>query len=48
MRYNIILCNLNIGKEEDAQTLVNQIKVDLDQPFYGDYINFKKWIGGEV
>ena len=48
MRYNIILCKINQGEKEDAKDIVKQIKIDIDQPFYGDFISFKKWVGEET
>lgn len=46
MRYNIILCHLNLDENEEAVNLLNQIKVDIDQPFYGEFVTFKKWVKG--
>ena len=47
MKYNLILCHLNLNEKEEALNFLQQIKIDLDQPFYSDFVNFKKWIKKE-
>lgn len=48
MKYNMTLCNMLLGKREEAISICKTITVDIDQPFYGDYINFKKFINKET
>ena len=47
MKYNMVLCHLNLGEEGKAISLVNQMNIDLDQPYYADYVNFKKFINND-
>jgi hypothetical protein len=48
MRYNIVLCRMAKGEREEALNVYKQISVDFDQPYYGDYVNFKKFLSMEV
>lgn len=42
----MILCHLNLKQQSEAQKLANSIKIALDQPYYSDFVNFKKWVSG--
>lgn len=48
MKYNIVLCRLSQGKFDDALNYYKQIHVDIDQPYYGDYVAFRKLLNKEV
>jgi spore coat protein CotF len=48
MRYNIVLCKMSLGEREEAIAVYKQINIDLDQPFYGDFISFKKFLSREA
>lgn len=48
MRYNVVLCRIAKGEMEEAIALYKQITIDFDQPHYGDYVSFKKFISREI
>jgi len=48
MKYNIVLCRLSQGKFDEALNYYKQIHVDIDQPYYGDYVAFRKLLSKEV
>jgi hypothetical protein len=48
MRYNIVICHLAQGNMEKAVEVTQTIHVDLDQPYYADYVNFKRFVSREV
>lgn len=48
VRYNLVLCYLNMHDEAAARDVVKQIDIDLDQPYYGDFVQFKKFVMGDI
>jgi hypothetical protein len=48
MLYNMVLCRLSLGEHQVAILLVQSMKVELEQSFYADFVNFRKWVTGEV
>ena len=48
MRYNIVVCHLAEENLEKAAEVRQSIHVDLDQPYYSDFINFKRFLSREI
>jgi hypothetical protein len=48
MRYNIVVCYLSQNNLEKAVEVSMNMHVDLDQPYYPDFIHFKRFLGREV
>ena len=46
MKYNIVLCHIKLGNITQAIAIYNEIKVELDQTYYGDFVSFRKFLLG--
>jgi hypothetical protein len=48
MKYNIVLCHINLNDIPSAIALCQKMNIELDQLYYSDFVNFKKFVAREV